>query len=203
MPMAQKVIGVCGLMGSGKSVVMRYFAHLGYPVYDCDAAAKEMYYASEVRKQITELMGMDPIDVGGQLKKTELSNALSSSPATKLQLEKIIHSALLKDFERWCASFPETEIVFMESAILFTSGFDKHCDMIIAVDAPEEARRERIIRRDGDKDSERFERVKGLQIREAELIKRADIHIMNNNKCSIIRQLEEVNSKLLDLSTKA
>lgn len=203
MRMVSRVIGVCGLIGSGKSVVMRYFAHLGHPVYDCDAVAKEMYHISEVREQIADLIGLDPIDAEGRLKKVELSNALSSSPATKLQLEKIIHTALLKDFECWCDALPETDMVFMESAILFTSKFNERCDVTIAVDAPEEVRRERVIRRDGDEDGGRFERIKALQMREAELIKGADIHITNDNKCSVIRQLEAMSREVFGKSIKA
>lgn len=203
MSMKPRVIGVCGLIGSGKSVVMRYFAHLGYPVYDCDDVAKEMYYIPRVRTQIAELIGLDPIDTEGRLRKTELSNALSSSLDIKTRLETIIHCALLEDFDHWCKAFSGSEVVFMESAILFSSKFNERCDVTIAVDAPEEVRRERVIRRDGDKDSQRFERVKVLQIKEAELIKDADIHIMNDNKCSIIRQLEAVSRSVFDQSIEA
>ena len=98
MSVAQRVVGVCGLIGSGKSVVMRYFAHLGYPVYDCDAVAKTMYHIPEVREQITGLIGVDPIDPHGGLRKIELSKALSSSLEVKSRLEEIIHKTLLEFF---------------------------------------------------------------------------------------------------------
>lgn len=203
MMLEQRIIGICGLIGSGKSVVMRYYEHQGFPVYDCDSVAKEMYYIPHVRSEIARLVGIDPIDESGELRKVELSRALSLSSELRQGLESIIHVAIFKDIERWRDSLREAQTLFVESAILFTSGLNSLCDIVIAVDAPEEIRRERVLRRDGDKDKERFRRIKTLQQKEAELIEHADVRIINDNKSSVIRQLESINSRIFGRSIEA
>lgn len=71
------VIGVCGGIGSGKSVVRRVLGLLlDCPTYDCDTRAKALYQAPAVRAEITSLLHEDPIDQDGRLKKELLSSAL-------------------------------------------------------------------------------------------------------------------------------
>ncbi|MDO4770847.1 dephospho-CoA kinase [Porphyromonas sp.] len=197
-----KIIGVCGLIGSGKSVVMRYFEHLGYPVYDCDTVAKAVYYDTDVRDEVTSLLGFDPIDGQGSLQKSRISAAMAD-PLIKKALESIVHRAVLTDFDRWKSLHSDAEAVFMESAILFTSRFDTVCDLTIAVEAPIEVRRARVLDRDGVGDPLRFDRIDALQQDEALLIKGATYHINNDNKCSVLRQLERIASELTDKNTQA
>lgn len=186
------IIGVCGLMGSGKSVVMKYLRYLGYPVYDCDSSAKQMYYKPTVRAEVASLVGFDPIGNGGELRKVELSRILSESEGMKEALETIVHTAVKEDIEEWAGEYISEPYLFIESAIMYTSGICHLCDYVVAVEAPDDIRRFRVCQRDGDKDGHRFEQIQKLQEGEALSLIQADTRLLNDNKCSVILQVERL-----------
>ena len=68
--------------------------------------------------------------------------------------------------------------MLIDAPLLYESGFDRECDLTIAVTAPEEVRLERIVRRDGISREEAERRI-AAQIPDEELAERADYVIRN------------------------
>ena len=70
-------IGITGGIGSGKSYVCRRLEAMGYPVYDCDAAAKRlMCNDAEIVEGLLRLMGPEAY-VEGRLNKPAVARLLS------------------------------------------------------------------------------------------------------------------------------
>jgi len=65
------------------------------------------------------------------------------------KLNTIVHPVVREDFEHWIHLHSDQKLLFMESAILFESGFDSLVDKIIVMTASEEVRIRRVIKRDG------------------------------------------------------
>lgn len=185
-----RVVGVCGLIGSGKSVVMQCFEAWGYPIFDCDKVAKSVYFEANVRRALREALGIDPIDDSGQIDKPSIMRVISESVESRVELEGIVHAAVMQCFKQWVSGV-DGSVVLMESAILFSSGFSEMCDTTIAVDAPESLRCQRVLSRDGG-DPERFERINRLQALEASLMSGADHHINNDDRYSVVKQIESL-----------
>jgi dephospho-CoA kinase len=141
-------VGITGGIGSGKSVVCRLFALWGAPVYDSDARAKELMNGVLV-PQITKLLGPAAYR-DGTLDRKYVASRVFADAGLLARLNAIVHPAVGKDFERWAEGFAgRVPYVVQESAILFSSGFNKFMDRTVAVTAPENVRIARVVERDG------------------------------------------------------
>ena len=143
--------GITGGIGSGKSYVCRRLKALyGIEVYDCDTAAKRlMHHSTELRQQLTALIGPDaylpqsatrtPLTSGlSPLNKRAVARFLLASESNARAIDAIVHPAVFRDFE-------QSGYEWMESAILFDSGAYRLVDRTIVVTAPEEVRLQRVM----------------------------------------------------------
>jgi len=158
------LIGITGGIGSGKSTIARALAERGYAVYDCDKEAKRIIAEDgNVQEQIIALLGEEAfIEVpSDQVPSTKVYNTayvagkVFAKPELLEKLNGIVHPAVKEDI---LAKRPD----FVESAILYEAGLDVLCDRIIVVEAPEDVRIARTIKRDyqGEASSENVNKVR-------------------------------------------
>lgn len=141
------IIAITGGIGSGKSVVSDVLRCMGYCVYDSDREAKRLMNSSATLKtKITDTFG-DESYVNGELNRAHLAKIVFGNDEARLRLNQIVHPEVIADFRRFCASI-DSEVVFLETAILGESGMDKEVDDVWVVTAPEEMRIQRVISRD-------------------------------------------------------
>jgi dephospho-CoA kinase len=173
-----KKIGITGGIGSGKSYVCkRLQAKYDIEVYDCDAAAKRLIRTSpRLRQQLKALIG--------SLDKADISRFLLASEENQQAVNAIVHPAVFQDFE-------ESNMQWMESAILFESGADKLVDRVIVVTAPEEVRIQRIMQRDGITREKALQWI-ARQWPQEQVKPRADFEIVNDGQLDLNSQIEEL-----------
>lgn len=146
------IIGLTGGIGCGKSTIAAGLRTLGYATYDTDSRAKQIIITNPmVRSQVELLFGSEVLD--GDVYHTELvAKQVFHHPDLLERLNHIVHPAVAFDMQEWARmelqGHPDIPFCFVESAILYESGFDKFCNKVVAVTAPEELRIERTIRRD-------------------------------------------------------
>ena len=142
------VVGVTGGIGAGKSYVCNMIAGEGYPVYDSDKEAHNITnHNPEVREKLMMLLGEDIYTDAGLDRKC-VAQRVFSDPMLLQEMNQIVHPAVMSHFTEW-VDRQEASLVFIESAILVSSGFDSVCDAIVYVTAPEQVRIKRVIARDG------------------------------------------------------
>ena len=142
-----KKIGITGGIGSGKSVVSRILTTMGYPVYDSDSWAKRlMNNHPDIRQALTDRFGSDTY-ISDNLNRPYLAQQIFNDKENLTFVNSIVHPIVCNHFLLWAESQP-TELVFIESAILFSSGLDKILDKVIYVDAPQDLRLQRAMLRD-------------------------------------------------------
>lgn len=183
-------VAITGGIGSGKSYVCKRLEAFGIRVYDCDAAAKRlMRTSSALQRDLCRLVG-DDVYVDGVLQKQVLAKFLLASEDNKQAVNQIIHPAVARDFE--CSGYE-----WLESAILFDSGFDRriHFDYIVCVSAPLEIRIQRVMNRDGISREKTMEWI-SRQLPQEEVLKRADFEIVNDGMEDIDEQLLIVLNKM-------
>ena len=177
-----KVIGLCGGSGSGKGVVSSLFASLGIPAIDTDAVYRELTVrGSYLLNILSEAFGTDILNERGELDRKKLSALVFSDPAKHKLLNSITHSEILNEAERRIRKY-ESEgypAVICDAPLLFESGFDKKCDIIIAVIAPLDVRIERLVGRDGISPEAARQRILS-QLPDEYLEKHSDFVINNN-----------------------
>ena len=141
------VFGITGPSGSGKSALTRVFADHGALVLDADAIYHRLLAEStELRAALTDAYSTD-ILTDGQIDRKKLGKIVFSSPALLQKLNGITHPFVIDEIKRLLAESTAHSAV-IDAPLLFESGFDKKCDVIIAATAPEETLVERIVARD-------------------------------------------------------
>jgi dephospho-CoA kinase len=142
-------IGLTGNIGSGKSVTAHIFEILGIPVYHADEKAKNILCKKEVTGEIKKLFGPGILDDKGMPDRKKIASIVFSDSKKLSALNKIIHPAVLADFNEWMNRISLSPYVIMESAILYETGYFKMFDGIIVVTATGKIRMERTMKRDG------------------------------------------------------
>ncbi|MBD5355963.1 MAG: dephospho-CoA kinase [Bacteroides sp.] len=141
-----KIIGITGYIGSGKSIVSRILRCNGFSVYDCDsAAAWLMNNDISVKQQLIEILGEKCYQINGMLDRIYVSKIIFGDDNMRMRINSIVHKAVSNDFKQFVEN--KTDKVFIESAILATSGLYKVCNEIWIVDAPENIRLLRVMER--------------------------------------------------------
>ena len=183
---------ITGGIGSGKSYVCRILESRGISVYDCAAAAKSLMRTSEkLQQELRQLVGQDVFTSDGQLQKRVLADFLLASEANKLALNDVIHPAVAEDFL-------SSGMTWLESAILFESGFDSRVsfDRVVCVSAPRDVRIQRIMRRDNITAEKAAEWI-DTQMAQKEVERRSLFVIVNDGKSDIEQQIDNMLSKII------
>ena len=183
-------IAITGGIGSGKSFVCQRLKARGIDVYDCDREAKRLMRTSQtIREQLTSLVG-EQAYVDGVLNKSALAAFLLASEANKLAVNNIVHPAVAADYLL-------SGLEWLESAILFESGFDRRLSFnaVVCVTAPEEVRVERVMQRDGISRSQALEWVH-CQMPQNEMLSHSTFEIVNDGQQDIDQQLDIILTKL-------
>lgn len=195
--MAMIRLGITGGIGSGKSVVCRLLAMLDLPIYDSDCRAKWLMNNSSVlRERLQERFGNDIFGEGG-LQRKVLAERVFSDREALAALDAIVHPAVAEDFLSWTAEREAegAEVVGLESAILFSSGFDRFVDRCVAVVAPDELRVARAAQRDRASEEQVRARI-ASQMAQNEVAERADYVVVNDEQSmlwpQVLRLIEEL-----------
>lgn len=186
---------ITGGIGSGKSYVCRILENRGVSVYDCDAAAKRLMRTSEkLQQELRQLVGQDVYTSDGQLQKRVLADFLLTSEANKQALNDVIHPAVAEDFL-------SSGMTWLESAILFESGFDRRVsfDRVVCVSAPRDVRIQRIMRRDNITAEKAAEWI-DTQMAQEEVERRSHFVIVNDDKSDIEQQIDNMLSQIISYS---
>ena len=183
------IIGLTGGIGSGKSFIARGLRERGYAVYDTDREAKRLIAEDEeLKRQLIELFGPDTYAPDGTYQTRYVAQRVFEDRTLLERLNAIVHPAVRRDFEAWKDSLPSSfnlsPFTFLESAILYESGFDTLCDKVVAVVADEELRLRRVIGRDKT-DIDKVRARMRAQLSEQELRRRADLVVMNDGNKNI------------------
>lgn len=156
--MKSALIAITGGIGSGKSVVSRILSELGYSVYDTDRAAKRLMDESDAIKRSLAREIAREVICDGRIDRPKLSEIVFRDREKLACLNRIVHSSVLADLERWSGE-RDDEIRFVETALLYQSGMDRMVDEVWDVWASPETRVERVMKRNGLSRREVMDRI--------------------------------------------
>ena len=195
------LIGLTGGIGSGKTTIANALRERGYTVYDTDSAAKRLVLTPTVRSAIEQLLGQDVYD-GDRYLTRRVAERVFADPELLGQLNAIVHPAVRQDLQQMVSALPDGDMVFVESAILYESGFDSDCDYVVAIIAPKTVRIARTMARDNKTEDEVKQRIKA-QMSNCQLRHRAQYVVENNGRQPVsilvdklLRHLKRINNTL-------
>lgn len=173
------IIGITGGIGSGKSTIAQELVKRGFVVYDCDRKAKRIVAKEkEIQAAIIQLLGEEAFTRSHIYNTAFVAKRVFDNPELLQALNAIIHPAVRRDIE-------QKQPDFVESAILYESGFDILCNKVVVIDAPEEIRIERVLHRDyaGEASEENIRKVR-TRIH-AQHIPQGDLILQNDGHTAI------------------
>ena len=197
------IVGLTGGIGAGKSAVAERLARHGAVVIDTDAIAREVVEPpSPLLDKIRAAFGDTVIRDDGSLDRAGLAKIVFADETRRAELNQLTHPEILKRVLARIGAYPPSAIVVVVAPLLYESGFDRNCDAVVAVTAPEDLRIRRVMRRDAAGKADVTARVRA-QLPEAERAKRATFKGANDrDEAALDREVDAVWEQLRHASAE-
>lgn len=189
------LVGLCGRSGSGKGYIAKMFADCGIPSVDTDAVYRRMTAPVPSRSALSPCMNELIERFGEQILSSDrsLNRAVmrtlvfGGDTAALADLNRITHRHILAETQAIAGQLfrDGADIVLIDAPVLYESGFDKMCEQVVCVTAPEDVIVSRIMKRDGLSEDDAQKRLASQKTRE-ELEDRADVVIDNNDERPVL-----------------
>ena len=191
------IVGLTGSIGMGKSTAANYFKDQGIAVFDADAAVHELYSGRAAPLIENAFPGTT---VGGKVDRHLLSGALLKNPTDFSKLEAIIHPMVREEERKFLRTQAEAgaKMAVLEIPLLLETGADALVDVVIVVSAGPEIQEARVLERP-NMTRAKFEKIRSLQMHDAEKRKRADFLVDTSE--SISKSQDELASIISKLQT--
>jgi dephospho-CoA kinase len=197
-----KTLGLTGPTGAGKGAVSSLFCNLyQIPSIDTDRVYHDLLIPpSACLDELVSAFGQEILAEDGTLDRPTLSRIVFSDLSRKKQqlLNHITHRHVLDRTREMLADYQKQGLhaVLVDAPLLYESGFDTACDAVIAVLAPRDVRKMRIIERDGLSE-ERAEARLNMQKQDSYYIERTPHVICNDGSLTSLQaQVERVATAL-------
>ena len=196
-----KIVGLCGQSGSGKGLICSLFYELNIISIDTDRVYHDIISVdSACTRDLISAFG-DKISLNPGINRKELAKIAFSSKENLKTLNSITHNHILKEVKSEIDRIRQEKRfdgIIIDAPLLFESGFDKECDLTMAIIADTDTKIARIMNRDGITRDHAISRLTS-QISDAELIRRCDYVIENNSDIDAIRkQVSELKKIIFD-----
>ena len=170
------ILGITGGTGCGKTTLLKILESKGFLILDCDAIyhrllATDPQLLATIEKHFPGTVTKDVLD------RKKLGSLVFADPEKLMELNTITHGAVKEEVLRLLQSAPR--LAAIDAIGLFEGGLSELCQLTIAVTAPEEARVQRLMARDGI--SEEYARARiAAQRSQAEFAALCDITLEND-----------------------
>lgn len=175
-------VGLTGQIACGKSSVARELQKLGAVVVNADDIGREVVEQDEdVLRRLKSQFGRDIVTPGGKLDRRKLGARAFASESTTLQLNRIVHPALLARLREQIKGHRKsgkTRLLVVDAALIFNWKLDRELDVVIVVDSTRPNQLARLEKQ-GIGRREALQRIK-RQIPKYRLRRMADAVIHNN-----------------------
>jgi dephospho-CoA kinase len=173
------VIGITGIIGSGKTTASNMLKKKGITVIDLDALAKKAITLKEVQEDIVNRLGKEYIKDGNPVVERLRKDVFTNKEKLRT-LESIIHPRVNEEMwkeidKKRCTG---TSFVVIDGPLLYETDLHKSLDKIAVVSADTERIKKRLRERGLSDDD--MDRRMSNQIPLKEKEQRADFIIFNN-----------------------
>lgn len=177
-------IALTGGIGSGKSAVGELLQELGATVIDSDELARAVIERGSVGFEKVVAEFGDEILSSGEINRARLAEMVFADQDLRLKLEAIIHPLVREATAQLIRSLPADAIVVNEIPLLFETQGSSKFDFVIAVQAQEKIR---------------IERLKQRGMKEYEITKRMSAQASDAQRASISHAVLQNNGSIEDL----
>ena len=189
---SQKIIGITGGIGSGKSLICKIFSTMNIPIYDADSRAKYLINNDlSLKNSIKNLLGENAYLPTGIYNRKWVASQVFNNPDLLKQLNSLVHPCVHKDSHDWVKKYSKSPFLIYEAALMKAAGDNNMFDKVIVINAPINLRIQRIQVRDKRSEQE-IKDIIARQISDEERLKIADYVIENDDKEPVLEQVLEL-----------
>lgn len=189
------LIGITGGIGSGKTQVCKMLARRGFKVFYADSIAKKLYLTDKkLVSTIVRTFGKDILNYKGKIILPKFKERIFSSRKYYQAINKIVHPVVIDRIKKE-ARKSKFDVIVIESALLFESGFNKDLDYVVTIFATEKDRIERLMLRDESSRAE-IKNLMKYQLEDEKKMELADFVIMNGKSLAELKQKVDFLSKV-------
>ncbi len=146
------MIGVIGGIGSGKSVVAAELARRGGSLIVADKLGHEALREPDVKQRVVQRWGKELLDPEGEIDRKKLGAIVFAETSELRELEKLvfpfigrrIHEEIDKANRDAAVRF-----IVLDAAVMVEAEWDRHCDLVVFVEAARPIRLERLRKQRG------------------------------------------------------
>lgn len=145
------IIGLTGPTGAGKTTVANCFKSMNVAVIDADFVSRSIIDTDKsILQKLIDEFGRDIVDENGRLIRKLLASRAFSSKTLTEKLNAIMLPAILSEIENliYELSLNGQKLIVLDAPLLFESGANNLCDIVISVVASYDTRMKRILKRD-------------------------------------------------------
>jgi dephospho-CoA kinase len=175
------LVGLTGGIAAGKSTVAKRLVELGAIEVDADLLAREAVAAgSDGLKAIVAHWGESILGSDGELDRAAMAKFIFDDPSQRDLLEDIVHPAVAARSREMILSAGEDSIVIYNVPLLVEANVQLPFDLVVTVEAPQEAQIDRMTKFRGMTRDEAIARIRA-QATPVQRAARADV-ILNSNQ---------------------
>jgi dephospho-CoA kinase len=179
------VLGLTGSIGMGKSTVAAMFRRAGVPVFDSDAAVREMQGPGGLLLAAIEALHPGVTGPAG-VDRARLGAVVMGDKAALRRLEQLIHPQVDRQRRLFLRRHRAERLVVADVPLLFEKGFWRRVDLTAVVSAPAWKQNKRVLARRGMTWG-RLAQIRALQLPDAAKRRRADFVIPTGGSLQVTR----------------
>src|SRR5438876_702558 len=165
------ILGLIGRAGSGKTTVARALEHDGARVIEADRVGHEVADRDPaVREGLIAEYGAGVYRADGTLDRGRVAARVFRDPVARARLDRLVHPRIVARIREEIGQLRREGfrgVVVVDAALMPRWGFERECDAVIAVVAPESAQVARLVRGRGWSEAEARARLTAQDSNEA------------------------------------
>lgn len=179
-----RLIGITGGVGAGKTEILSYIRkHYKCRIYLADEVARDIQMPGQAcYERIVALLGKDILAADGRIDRGKMAAKIFLETELLNRVNAIVHPAVREYLERAverARQEKETELFFIEAALLIENGYRDFVDEMWYIYAAPEVRRERLQKSRGYS-REKIAQIMASQLSEDAFYKNSDFVIDNS-----------------------
>ena len=187
-----KVIGLTGGIGSGKSTVSKFLAHLGAVVIDADKVGHEVFKpGTKAWQEVVDAFGQGIISADGTIDRRKLGEIVFSNPGARAKLNQVMHPLIYEQVKSRMEEYGRkgAAIIIVEAPLLLEVGWKSLVDEVWVTSASEATVIKRLKEQKGLPEAQSLARIRA-QLTDEERIRQADVVI--DTDCALDELKERV-----------
>ncbi len=187
-----KVIGLTGGIGSGKSTVSKFLAHLGAVVIDADKVGHEVFKpGTKAWQEVVDAFGQGIISADGTIDRRKLGEIVFSNPGARAKLNQVMHPLIYEQVKSQMEEYGRkgAAIIIVEAPLLLEVGWKSLVDEVWVTSASEATVIKRLKEQKGLSEAQSLARIRA-QLTDGERIRQVDVVI--DTDCALDELKERV-----------